>query len=564
MPILLVIVVICSIAWYLLVYDRDFTRDMLLHQARFFEDQGNHELASWFYDQAYSHADHNESVAIELAERFKEMGNFTQAERTLAGAIADGGSAELYIALCKTYIEQDKLLDAVTMLDNIADPNIKAELDAQRPAVPAVSHEPGFYSEYITLTLTSESGTIYTTTNSEYPSIEDGPGASELTLEGGDNTIYALVLGNNGLVSPLGIFGYTVAGVIEPVTVQDPAIDTAVRQILQVGAEDVLYSNQLWEIKELHLPQGAESYEDFKLLPYIEALTIVGGNAPDHAGIGSLTRLKQLSIQNAAIGAKDLKAIASLPHLTHLTLSNCSLSSISDLSGCSHLTYLDLSSNSIKDASALSFMSGLTYLDLSHNALSSLNDISSLTGLATLDVSYNSLTSVAPLSTCTALETLRIHNNAITDLTGAEGWKVIKTLDAGFNAITDISAVSPLLTLQKLDISNNQLTDISILSSLNGLQVLNFSRNQVTTLPAWNKNCALVSIDGSYNSLETVSGLAGYKNLNEVLMDYNKITAVNALADCLKLTKVSVYGNKVKDVSALTDMGVLVYYNPNV
>ena len=52
LPILLVIVVIASIAWYLFVYDRDFTRDLLLQQARLFERNGKHDVAAWLYDQA--------------------------------------------------------------------------------------------------------------------------------------------------------------------------------------------------------------------------------------------------------------------------------------------------------------------------------------------------------------------------------------------------------------------------------------------------------------------------------------------------------------------------------
>ena len=93
LPILLVIVVICSIAWYLFVYDREFTRDVLLTSARYFDERGNHNFAAWLYRQAYLQSDNNEQVAIELAEQFKELGNYTQAEITLSGAIADGGSA---------------------------------------------------------------------------------------------------------------------------------------------------------------------------------------------------------------------------------------------------------------------------------------------------------------------------------------------------------------------------------------------------------------------------------------------------------------------------------------
>ena len=144
LPILLAIVIICSCIWYLFVYDREFTRDLLLEQARYFEEHGEHDIAAWLYNTAYSQVDDNEIIAIELAEHFKSIGNYTQAEVTLCDAIADGGSAELYIALCKTFVEQDKLLDAVDMLDNISNPAIKEELDGMRPKLPTVSAEPGF------------------------------------------------------------------------------------------------------------------------------------------------------------------------------------------------------------------------------------------------------------------------------------------------------------------------------------------------------------------------------------------------------------------------------------
>ncbi len=565
-PILLAIVVISSIAWYLFSYDRDFTRDMLLRGARFFESQGNHNVASWFYNQAYSFADDNEAVAIELAQRFKDNGNYTQAERTLSNAIADGGSAELYIALCKTYVEQDKLLDAVTMLDHIADPTIKAELDALRPKAPTVDREPGFYSEYITVKLEATGGTLYTTTNGEYPSTEDAPSTGEITMVSGDNTIYALVLGDNGLVSPMCIYGYTIGGVIEEVTIQDASVDAIFRQILQLGAEDPIFSNQLWTITELTIPEALENYEDLKLLTYLEKLTIQGSSSGVLSGslvpLGTLTHLTELSITDIPVKAEDLTAIASLPSLIKLTLSGCNLSNIEPIAKNEKLTYLDLSTNSIRDLSALSFMSELKYLDLSHNALESLNAISSLSGLETLDASYNSLTAVGPLEGCTGLKELYLNNNSITELSCAVGWTSITILNAGFNQLTDISALAGCTTLQNLDISNNTLTDISSLASLTNLQVLNFSRNQVTTLPDWGKGCALVTIDGSYNAIETIASLSGYQNLNEVFMDYNKIKSIKPLAECHNLIMVSVYGNSVTNVTVLTEMGVIVNYTP--
>ena len=562
LPILFAIVTICSIIWYLFVYDRSFTRDMMLYGARFFDNQGNHSLSAWMYDQAYQQSKGNADVAIELSDRFKDMGNFTKAENALTDAISDGGSAELYIALSKTYLEQDKLLDAVTMLDSIADPEIKAQLDAIRPAAPTVDADPGFYNQYLSVAVTPGEGKLYLTTNGEYPSIADAPHSGSVTLTSGENTIYALTVGDNGLVSSLSIFGYTVGGVIEPIELKDPVIDSLVRSQLNIGAEATLYSNQLWEITSLEIPEGVQSFEDLSRLSYLQSLTVHGSIADSLQGMQGLTQLTQLTMHGCKISATDLLFIASLPKLEKLTLSDCGLSSIENLSALRALTHLDLSSNSIRDISALSFMSNLLELDLSHNALDNLNALSSLSGLNKLNVSYNSLSSIVPLASCAGITELNVSNNGIRSLSGIEGLITLSKLDASFNSVADVQAVAACTELTQLDLSSNELTDSTPLSVLTKLQYFSFNRNEVVTLPNWGTGCALVTIDGSYNKIKNISGLAGYGQLNTVLMDYNKISAVNALSACPNLIKVSVYGNSVKDVSDLTAMSVIVNYNP--
>lgn len=561
LPILLTIVIICSVIWYLFVYDRDFTRDMLLGSARYFENQGNHEAAAWLYDQAYIQSGGNEAVAIELAERFKAIGDYTKAERTLANAIADGGSVELYIALCKTYVEQDKLKDAVSMLDNVADRTIKAQLESLRPAAPTVSHEPGFYNQHVTVTLESAGNKLYFTSDRTYPSIFSA-GSDGVTLANGENTIRAIAVADNGLVSPLAVFGYTVRGVIEEVTLSDSSIDKLVREKLQLTLDAPLFTDALWTITSLTMPADAQSSADLAHLTYLQSLTVENSTVDGWSSIASLSELTELHIRGSILSTQDLLAIASLPKLEKLTLSGCSISSIENLSAAKHLTYLDLSNNTIRDITPLSFMTSLKELDLNHNALDNLSALSALEALTSLDVSHNSLASVIPLSGCTQLKQLNIGYNTIESLSGLDTLKALEKLTASYNKLTDVAPVSACPVLMELDISNNSLTDIRSLSALSTLQYLNFSRNQVTTLPSWSKNCQLVTIDGSYNSLSSISSLAGYENLNNVMMDYNKISSVNSLSTCPKLISVSVYGNPVSDVSALTDMDVVVTYIP--
>ncbi len=562
LPALLVLLIICSIIWYLAVYDPDFTQDVLLSQARFFDDQGNHNVAAWFYDLAYQQSGHDESVAIELAEKFKETGNYTKAEVTLSNAIADGGSVDLYIALCRTYVEQNKLLDAVTMLENVTDVQIKAQLEALRPQVPVSAPAPGFYSQYITVAVQSDTGKLYVTTDKEYPSTNDAPYAAPIQLVGGENTIYALSVGDNGLVSKLAVFGYVVGGVVEDITLSDSAIDAMVRTLLNKGPEDPISSAELWTITSMELPADALTLTDLQYFPYLKSLTSENGKFQNLNGLSSLTNLTELTIRKKVLSSSDIAMIADLPNLEKLTLEDCGLSSIANLSAAKKLTDLNLSSNTIRDISVLGAMTALARLDLNKNALTDLSALTTLTGLKELDVSYNSLENLAPLGGCVGLNLLDASHNTLSALTGLDTLKGLTSLNVSYNKLTDTSLLSGSKALTYLNLSNNTISDISALAPLNNLTEFDFSHNQIAALPAFAKDCPLVTVRGSYNKLTSVDPLSGLSLLNNVILEYNSIGAVDSLASCYNLVTVNVFGNPVKDVSALTQRGVIVYYSP--
>ena len=564
LPILLAILVLCSIFWYLFVYDRNFTRDLLLWSAQTLEQNGNHSAAIWFYRQAYVQSGDDQAVAIALARQFKDSGNYTQAEATLSNAIAENPSAELYVELSKTYVEQNKLLDAVNMLENITDPGMKAQLEAMRPATPVTDTPPNYYNQYIDVAISCGTGTLYVSTDREYPSITEDLYTDRISLPGGETMVYALAVGDNGLVSHLAVFGYTIGGVVEPLTLADKAVEDSIRKILGFSAEQTILTSDLWGITEFTVPQDTLDFSDLKYLTGLNKLVIRDCSFRDLSAISSLTQLTDLEIRNFSLSTSDLSAIAGLPNLTRLTLSGCSLSTIEKLSSLRNLVYLDLSSNTIRDIDALSFMSELHELNLSSNAVTSLNAISGLQKLARLDLYGNSVSSLIPISSCTGLVWLDVSANRLDSLSGVESMKQLSCLYAASNALTDISLVTANTILMELDISDNNLTDISALSQLMQLQGLNFSHNQVTALPEFSKDCSLIVIDGSYNQLGTLVPLGGLTMLNKVILDYNNIYWVDPLAKCYNLVQLDIFGNPISDVSKLTEMGVIVNYSPDV
>ncbi len=561
-PIFLILLVLGSIAWYLLVYDPGFTRDMLLKQARYQEGKGNHAVAAWFYDLAYYQSSQDPAVAIELAEQYKAIGNFTKAEYTLSSAISQGGSAELYVALCKTYVQQDKLLDAVSMLENVSDPQIKTQLEALRPAAPEADYAPGFYTQYISVTVTGDGAAVYANPEGEYPSVAEHRYTDPIPLPAGETAIYAVSVAENGLVSPLTIFGYTVGGVVEPVTFTDAAVEALVRELLNTGDATVLYTNDLWSITQLDIPEDAQSCADLAYMPYLQKLSI-HSETMDLAPLGQLPQLISLDLSGCRPDEDTMAAIGAMTALESLNLSDCELSSLTGLEDCTALRVLNLESNTIRNLSVLSDLTNLEELNLAYNAVVSLDALMPLSKLQKLDVSFNSLTSLQTLGSCSSLTALYASDNAITTLAGLERLGNLTELTVSQNQIADVAPLAGLKKLSELIISGNLLTDISALDKLTALTIFHFSDNQVTALPAWSADAALVTVDGANNLVEDLEPLRGMQNLNHVFMDYNKLTDISPLFECPRLVQVNIFGNEVTDVSVLLEMDVVVNYTPN-
>ena len=562
--VILAALIVASVIWYLFVYDRAFTRDSLLSQARFQDMHGNSRISSWFYDAAYIFSDHDQDVAIELANQYKSDKNYTKAEYTLTYAINTGATPELYAALCQTYVQQDKLLDAVNMLDSISDTSIKEQLDAMRPAAPGADYPAGYYSQYMDIHLSSSGNTIYYTMDGEYPSTADNVYDGAITLPAGETTIYAIAVDENGLVSPVTVLSYTITGVIEQVSFTDPVMEASLRELIGADSDDEVFSNELWDITEFTVPEGVQDYSDLRLLPYLKSLTIQDQTLNSLECLTPLENLEALDLSGSRFSPSDLSVVASLPSLTSLTMADCNLSTIADLADAQYLTKLDLNGNTIRNLDVLAPMTTLKEINLDHNAVTDLSALSSLINLETLKVSYNSLTSLEPIRTCVKLSQLEADHNQIGSLRGVDDLPLISHLSVDYNQLTNINRLESCEELVNLSFASNEIVDLSPLKKLTKIEILDFSSNKVEILPDWVDGCALITIDGSYNQLANIDGLAKMEHLTHIYMDYNLIKSVDALEDCFCLVQVNVYGNPIPDVEKLREHDIIVNYDPTV
>lgn len=565
-PLILGALIVASIVWYLFVYDRDFTRDTLLSQARYQDMYGNSRLSAWFYDAAYDFSGHDQNVAIELSNQYKHSGNYTKAELTLTQAIHNAPTAELYTALCKAFVEQDKLMDAVNLLANVSDPDIKAALEAKRPPVPTASAEPGYYSQYMELQLQSQgSKYIFYSTDGTYPSIAGHYYDGSIPLDAGQTNLKVIAISDEGLVSPVGELEYTITGVIEEVVFTDASMERSIRELISAGANRTVYTNELWDITEFTAPEDVVTYADLSLLPNLTTLTIQNKTMDTLQHLSSLSKLATLDLTGSKFPVEDLAVLAELPSLSSLTLSHCGLSTIDALAGAKQLTHLDLSSNTIRRLDVLTPMTTLTEVNLEHNAVTGLDALAQLPNLTKLVINYNSVTSLSALSSCTSLQHLEADHNQLTSVYGVQRLSGLNHLSVDYNSLTDVSILAANTELTNLSIASNTIQDITALKTLTKLEIFDFSGNlEIASLPAWPEGTALKTIDGSYNALTSIDVLKSMQQLTHIYMDYNQLTNIDALADCFCLVQVNVYGNAIPDVESLREHDIIVNYDPTV
>lgn len=564
-PLLLALALIACAAWYFLVYDQAFTKELLLDHARKFEASGHYKISAFLYDVAYHQSSEDDDVAIELAQQYLDMNNYTKAEYTLNVAIRTKPTAELYAALSRVFVEQDKLLDAVNLLNGVSDPEIVMELDAMRPKAPVLTPEPGFYSQYIQAEVKSDASLLYVSTDADYPSTTEDTYQGPITLSTGETVIYALAVNDQGLVSELTVAGYTIQGVVEQITFTDPAMEAAIRSAVNLTEKEAVFTDMLWSVKKFTVPADAKSYADLQYLPHLTSLTIESGSKGDLSCLDHLEELEDLNLNNIRLSEEDLTRIAAHTKLQKLSLAGCSLSSINALAPLTELTRLDLSGNTLRNITVLSGMLNLRELYLGNNVITSLEPLAALSKLEKLDISYNSVSSVAPLWNLKNLQSLVAPHNQIGSVDDLHSLAKLEVLDLSYNNLADIGPLASLTALVELNVSNNALTSMNGIEKLLQLRMLNLSYNQITQLPAFQKTCELVNIDMSHNLLLNVDTLADLPWLNTVNIDYNEeVEDLLPLDTCPVLVRVNAYGTKVTEVSFLTAKSIIVNFDPTL
>lgn len=527
-------------------------------------EKGNYETAADRYEIAVDLEPNNIDYVLALMNAYVSDGNFTKAERTLVKAIRVAPSTKLYCELSSLYVLQDKILDAQLMLDTITDPAVRSEINQMRPAAPVFDPVPGEYDEDVQWSVNVSGGTVYFSTNGDYPSAHSEPYTAPLPLSSGTTQIRAILIGDNGLVSPVVDGEYLVQGIVEELTFESPELEAYIRELLYIPRTSAILTSDLWEITELIVPETVTNLNDLVYFPALVTLTIHDSMAEDYSVFEKMAQLETLDLSGSLISFEALEYVGTQKKLTTLNLQGCGLSNIDALGNLTALKWLNLADNSITHISPIVEMKELQYLNLKSNAVVSLDALNGIQNLTEFDVSGNKVTTLAPLQHCTNMQILHVDSNELMSVGSLSHMVELTVLTASHNQLEDISALSNSTKMMHLDVSNNLLNYVDCIAQMPNLRELNISHNEVLTLPRLEPTFHLQRFYASYNKLLKVDSLAGLQELTIVDVDYNEdVNNIEVLASCHLLVQVNAFGTHVKEVKRLTDFGVIVNFDPS-
>lgn len=217
----------------------------------------------------------------------------------------------------------------------------------------------------------------------------------------------------------------------------------------------------------------------------------------------ALLEVEELTAWNR--GIEDLTGVELMTHLTHLDLSNRTVSRDSDYS--------------LVDTAASVQAFG------AWNRVRDISPLKGLTSLVELEVARNPVEDLAPLSGLANLRRLSVAAPQ-EDLSALAGLTSLTHLTIGGGRLTDISALAGMPSLATLYIHETPLSDMSPLAALQELSYLSVRRCHVQDVSPLAAMGSLVWLDLTHNRIEDIAALVGMR-LSTLTLTGNPLNAAS-------------------------------------
>jgi len=285
------------------------------------------------------------------------------------------------------------------------------------------------------------------------------------------------------------------------------------------------------------LPVFPANFTWLKMLQQLELINHDFTSLPNT--MSNLVELRELTLGNCRL--KSVSEISALSKLQRLNLCFNKITSLSKVfQALTNLQSLNVSNNQLKDMpSELKYLTKLEYADFSNNRITKLNDgIKACKELTHLNLEANQLGSgvlnrspLSALTALTSLEILDVTNNKLTNMPSFANLSKLTKIRMAENQVSSLpSGLEKLSLLQSFDVSSNALTDLPSdgLSGLISLKKFAFVNNKCKFIPAaLAGSTSLTFLDGSQNRLTAVPDALGKLcNLKEMRLSDNALVLI--------------------------------------
>lgn len=470
----------------------------------------------------------------------------------------------LYNALLRLYTSHNELPQAIELLNNLRNADIRAEFSRLRPEPVVIYPGEGEYMAPFTLYLEAPEGVrILYTLNGTEPNLGSSEYTGPVTLRAGSYTVRAVALTDSGFVSVPSQAELTVKAVTSKVYFADKKLEAMARAALG-NYEDELTYDLLCTVETLTdtapgLTSGETigSLNDLRWFPNLKELALTSeSKIYSFRPLNRLYNLRSLTLQGCGVEDEDLLYIAELRNLKALKLDNNTLTTLAPLGVLNGLETLSASYNRLESVEPLVTMASLTELTLDRNRLTNIKPLGVLKALSTLRLAGNSIDSLQSLSQLSNLKSLRVSGNNLTDLRGIETLP-LEELDVSMNRVSDFSGLRSIGTLIKLSISANSLSTLPPLN-LPQLKMLDAGDNAITDFTAVASLTGLTNLSIRGNLVADYTPLASLTLLSALNIDNCGNENIEPLLGLKKLAVIHCSGLPESQVRRLREAGVSV------
>ena len=476
-----------SLAFYFFV-GRDMIAERFIYNGK---KTDNLSQAITMYNKALKLQPENATARNDVVDLYIQMGEFEKAHENIKEGIKiNPENDDLYLYKVKLYEAEGKIQKAIDTVESITSNYTKSKFSNKIEV--RFSLPDGDYEEVINVELTSQPSTniYYKVNTEEYKKYKE-----PIELGDGFHSIFAVAIDEKGLVSNVFKSQYEVqnmsapvffgsdnikmkmeeqVGIFDEIQRKDlQIIETLDFSYMELFDEDIEAISNCINLKEIKLGDisNVTSLKPLKNLQSLEKIFIVKGCTNDaFCDILEIDKIREIRILNSPI----YKIPKNQSLVKNLTLKNCLISDIHNISTYKTLEELDLSYNVIEEIDGVQELKILNTLNLSNNKIMDIQFLKDVISIKDIDLSYNKIRETDALSSLKFVEELNISNNEIASVLNFSMLRYIKKLDCSFNNILTLEPMVNNTSIQEIHANDNYITDISYISQIKSLNYIKY------------------------------------------------------------------------------------------